>query len=132
MALIGFKYFEEKNHKLSTDLTVFTKNEPSEHVKNAMMKKWERMLDRYEYDPALNYYRTGHSSYSEVASMKRAQNRRAEEQVDQEINEEDSLDMDDLKGKLNDLTRQTLCQVGPRKYGDGTAFLSKTKQEEGK
>jgi len=38
---------------------------------------------------------------------------------------------EDFQNRLHEVTQYTLNKSGVRSYGDGTAFLSKTKKEEG-
>jgi len=44
--------------------------------------------------------------------------------------EENHLDVEDFHNRLHEVTKLTLNKSGVRSYGDGTAFLSKTKKEE--
>lgn len=51
-------------------------------------------------------------------------------QAEQKTKEKENLD-EDFHSRLHEVTKFTLNKSGVRSYGDGTAFLSKTKKEEG-
>jgi len=57
--------------------------------------------------------------------------RRTEIQMEIGIKEEENrLGGEDFHNRLHEVTKHTLNKTGVRSYGDGTAFLSKTKKEE--
>jgi len=47
------------------------------------------------------------------------------------VKDDENLDTEDFHTKLDEVTKLTLNKSGVRSYGDGTAFLSKTKKQEG-
>ena len=53
-----------------------------------------------------------------------------DELEDEGYKEDVKMTEQDLLARLGEITHQTLCKSGARSYGDGTAYLSKTKQNE--
>lgn len=124
------EFFNDRGQQITFDADSMSRHVPSEHVRNAMARKWEIMMTRYEYDPNIDYRIAKHSK--NIPSTTKADQRQKLDEIEEEGHkDEKGLDVEELITKLGEITHQTLCKTGPRSYGDGTAYLSKTKQNEG-
>ena len=124
------QYFKDKNCQVSTLNAIVEKGGPSEHVKNAMKKKWEVMLERYEYDPSKDFrLNSDNVERSQPSKVENAQ--KDDTSKDFDAVEEKRMNVDDVRTKLDEVTKLTLRKSRARSHGDGTALLSKAKKNEG-
>jgi len=92
--------------------------EPTEQVRSAIRKRSE--LTTLKYD-------------SDVNTASRAEaNKKIETNPEHPSKDAENLETEDFHTRLDEVTKFTLNKSGVRSYGDGTAFLSKTKKEEEK
>ena len=100
----------------------------SEHVRSAIKKKWELMLSRYEFDPNQNFRASSptRDSIAEIASQRRIETPKEHDAII-----EPGLDPDDIRVRLDEVTRSALKKGRAQSYGDGTALLPKAKKDEG-
>jgi len=115
-----YKRCRENNERIPhIDLAISKVEPPNDTIKAELKKRWEAMIDKYDEDALIHLARPDNP------------HRRTEIQMEIGYKEEENLvGGEDFNNRLHEVTKLTLNKSGVRSYGDGTAFLSKTKKEE--
>lgn len=96
------------------------KSEPNVFVKKALQKKWQNLIDKYEYDPSKDYRKGPGLDEKDDENVRSNKKQYSKEN----IQDKEMYDKEDVKAKLNEMGPSRFKKLNDESQDkNGPAFL---------